>query len=198
MGKFGQEHWDDLMTWRLALHESGSLSPMNNVKIYGSEKPHVHAGDAEEAVDRMWRAILAGCASERFHRPIGAGAGEWGIGLNDRARSTIRSIRLLADEVDLTETIPRNDLLVNRTPNDSYCVTTPNEQYVVYLPKGGSAILDLYRLSDDRHSKWLNVETGDWEAGDGGTQTEVKRTGGGEPVELEAPGDGSWIVVFSN
>lgn len=200
VGRSGQAHWDDLLTWRLALRETVGPRPLNNVKVYGAEGGHEPAGDAEEAVDRVWRAVLAGCASARFHRRVGDD--NWGIGASERALSTIRALRALAEAVDLTEAIPRNDLLVDRDPNESYCVAAPGGRYAVYFPAGGSAVLDLAPSSgsgsEDRRVRWLDARTAAWQAGDGGEPVDDDLLGAGEAIELRAPDDGRWVGLLEN
>jgi hypothetical protein len=106
MGTSGQAHWDMIVQWRSEIAARLGPRPLNNIKIYGGdlkdELTRNKVGTAAEAIDRFWRNILAGCASARFHR---SEAG-WGIGLDRRAQSHIRSARMLTREVDIMHNFP--------------------------------------------------------------------------------------------
>ena len=194
-GKKGQEHWDDLLHWKHAVSETVGPRPFNNVKIYGAEGGHQHAGTATEAVDRLFRLVLAGCASGRFHRLVGDN--NWGIGLNERAQAAISSVRAVEETVDLTRCLPRNDLLIEREPNESYCATVGENRYVLYFPAGGSALLDLYEIEGSWDTSWLDVTTGEWIEGENGDRASNYRTGGtATPIELTSPTDGQCIAVL--
>jgi hypothetical protein len=74
----GQVHWDRMLQIRSWIEDRPRT--INNNKIYSG-------GDDNEAVVRMFRILLAGGASVRFHRPHpleGADAHEvstgWGLG----------------------------------------------------------------------------------------------------------------------
>lgn len=194
-GKEGQEHWDDIIHWKHAISEAVGPRPFNSVKIYGAEGGHQHAGDAAEAVDRIIRLILTGCATGRFHRLVGDN--NWGIGLNDRAKAAISAIRSLEAAVDLTACQPRNDLLIERAPNESYCAMIDATTYVVYVTAGGTAMLDLYEIETTWQTSWLDVTTGEWIDGDDGERVSNDRTGGtATPIELSAPTEGQCIGLL--
>ena len=194
-GKEGQAHWDDILHWKHAVSETIGPRPFNSVKIYGAEGGHVHAGTAEEAVDRLFRLVLSGCATGRFHRLVGDN--NWGIGLNERAATTIKSLRALETEVDLTRCLPRNDLLIEREPNESYCASIGEDTYVIYFPAGGRALLDLYELEGSWSTSWLDVSTAEWIDGGNGERVSNNRTGGtATPIELSSPTGGPCVALL--
>ncbi len=194
-GKKGQEHWDDILHWKHAVSEAVGPRPFNNVKVYGAEGGHQHAGTATEAVDRLFRLVLTGCATARFHRLVGDN--NWGIGLNERAEAAISTIRSLETQVDLTKTQPRNDLLIEREPNESYCATVSDNTYVIYFPAGGRAILDLYEIEGSWETSWLDVSTGEWIEGDDGEEISNYRTGGtATPIRVDTPTSGQCVVLL--
>ncbi len=58
--------------------------------------------------------IMAGCASNRFHR-------DWlGLALFGPAMAHIRSARVFSDEIDIFTMEPRNDLLSDREEDEAY------------------------------------------------------------------------------
>ncbi len=128
----GQTHWENIQAARerLALLPR----PMNSVKIYGG---HPHGGGVEEGTHKMWRNIMGGLASTRFHRPSS------GIGLGELARVHLRSARMFADAMDVFAAQPANHLLRERRENAAYCMAIPGEAYAVYFPVAGSVTLAL-------------------------------------------------------
>jgi hypothetical protein len=69
--------------------------PLDNVKIYGGEG-HGWTGGQLEATRRMWRNIIGGLASSRFHRP-GPDDRPFGIGANELARAHLRNVRTVME-----------------------------------------------------------------------------------------------------
>ncbi|MFP3903240.1 MAG: hypothetical protein ACLFWB_03245, partial [Armatimonadota bacterium] len=131
----GQTHYDRLIQFRDNLgNVPGGPRPMNNVKIYGRRPPEGNSL-AEENVERFWRAVFAGCASARFHRP------DSGLGLNEKARATIQADRTFTDSFDLFECQPRPDLLRDCEPNEAYLLADPPTTFALYFPAGGSVTL---------------------------------------------------------
>jgi len=158
---------------------AASPRPLNNVKIYGVDGGPF--GSSQEAMQRFWRNLFAGCASARFH--------EKHLGDSEPALQTIRSARMLTAAIDLFRCQPRNDLLGDREPNEAYCLADPGRQYAVYLPAGGSVRLDLAGCAGEVELRWLDVDAARWS---GPTQRRsVQRTG------LDAPGPGQWIAVLT-
>lgn len=181
-GYSGQEHWDKLQAWRNEVEEHVGARPINNVKIYGTDEDNPSAGSAEEAIERFWRNLISGAASARFHRPR-----QWGIGLDDRAKSQIRSLRMIEESVPFLSLSPRNDLLSNRRSNEAYCAANPTDTYVVYFPTGGSVDLDISEADGLSEVRWLDTDAAAWmdkDAIDGGSQ-----------CSLSAPGSENWLAV---
>jgi len=181
-GYTGQEHWDRIQGWREEIDADTGPRPFNNVKIYGTDEDNPSAGSAAEAVERFWRNIVGGAAAVRFHRPS-----RWGIGLDERARSQIRSVGLLTDAVDLVSLAPRPDLLANRRPNEAYCAAKPGRSYVVYFTDGGAVDLDLTGVDVTLSVRWLDADRAAW--------TDSGSVEGGGHRSLSAPGDGNWLAV---
>jgi len=181
-GYRGQEHWDRLQRWREEIDEHVGPRPFNNVKIYGTDEDNPSAGSAEEAIERFWRNLIGGAASARFHRPK-----QWGIGLDDRAKSQIRSVRLLTDAVDLLALSPRNDLLSDRRPNEAYCAAESGRAYVVYFPDGGAVDVDFSGAEGSFDVRWLDADGAAWS----GTDSLC----GGDRRTLSTPDAGNWLAV---
>ena len=169
--------------------------PMNQTKIYNGTR-----GDA--GLRKMCVSLFAGCASARFHRPLPANwmresikDGDYeassvcGFGLSQPAQTTIRSLRMLTDAMNIFVCEPRNDLLSDRSSNEAYCLAEPGRQYAVYFPDGGSVTLDLSAAEGNLQMRWLDIVAGEWVHED--------TVDGGGDATLTAPGDGDWAVVIS-
>jgi hypothetical protein len=176
--RHGETHWAPLMALRE--YVAGRPRPINNVKIYGGERGW---GGIDEGVQKFWRNIFAGCASVRFHRRFPPA----GIGLNPLAQAHLRSARMLAQEIDVFASAPRNELLAQREPNEAYCVAQPGVSYAIYFPNGGSVTLHPGGAAAGWRLKWLDLAHSRW-AGE-------TLAPGGPAIELTTPGDGHWAAV---
>lgn len=183
-GKGGQAHWDSLQEYRAIVDALGPR-PLNNVKVYGAVNPNPSAGSASEAVERFWRLIFGGAASARFHRP-----GTYGLGLVDRTKSSIRSMRMLTSDIDIFLMQPANYLVPYCGDNEAYCAAKPGEQYAVYFPDGGEVSLNLGVTPERVHLRWLDIDHSAWHSED------VIEDRDHEWIDLEAPGDGNWAVAI--
>lgn len=182
-GYTGQAHWDKLQSWRDEIEENTGSRPFNNVKIYGTDEDNPSAGSATEAIERFWRNLIGGAASARFHRPS-----RWGIGLDDRAKSQIRSVRMIEEAVPFLELSPRNDLLSDRRPNEAYCAADPESAYVIYFPEGGAVDLTPSETDSSLEVRWLDADEATW------ADTDSVRGGGW--CSLSVPGSGNWLAVI--
>jgi hypothetical protein len=181
----GQRHWDNLQAARQILADT--LRPMNNVKIYGGE---IHGGGLNEGAHKLWRNILGGSASARFHRP-GKVPGYYGAGLSELAQTQVKSARMFLDEFDLFRSEPdmESRLLGNRNENEAYLAYIPGKQYAVYFPDGGSVNLDMSDARGVFTMKWLDISGSTWS-----DQISLQAD---ELVEVKAPGAGQWIAIIS-
>ncbi len=178
----GQTHWDNMQVARRLVADPPR--PMNNVKIYGGER---HGGGLVEGTHKLWRSILGGCASARFHRP-GRQHGYYGAGLNERAQTHLRSARMFVQEFDVFAAEPNNGLLSDRQENEAYCAADPGNQYAIYFPDGGSVELDLRKHPGRYALRWIDIATGEW-AG-------TKEVAGGTVATIAAPKKGHWLAVL--
>lgn len=171
-------HWDPIIALRERLR--GSPRPLNNVKIYGGSGGW---GGAEQGVQKFWRNVFAGSASSRFHRPPA------GIGLDQRARAHLRSIRLLEEEFDFFTAEPdgAHRLLTDRAENEAYLSYTAGEQYAIYFPDAGSIELDLRGAPAALTLRWLDIGASRW--------GEAKRVAGRDLLRLTTPGPASWVAL---
>lgn len=187
-GYTGRAHWDRLQSWREEVAEAAGPRPFNNVKLYGGTAADGAYGGPADAVARFWRNVLGGCASARFHRPVGA-EGRYGLGLSDRTRPQLRSVGLLTDAVDLFDLAPATELLSHRAPDEgeAYCAADPGDAYVVYVRDGGSVELDRSAADGSLTVRWLDTDAAHWT--DDGSVPDGRR------CSLSAPGSGSWIAV---
>ncbi|MFC7008674.1 hypothetical protein [Halalkalicoccus salilacus] len=178
----GQTHFDEIASGLQKLREQPV--PANSVKQYGSNEVEWTDG-AEEGIARLWRSVFAGQAAVRNHRP------PYGIGLNARAKNQIRSLRLVADLVDVMESQPHQhvrQLLSHRGPDECYLMADPGRIYAVYFPSGGQVRLDISAMEGPGYVRWLETDTVEWD----GDWTEAQHVDDGT-VELNAYGY-HWVV----
>jgi hypothetical protein len=107
----GQHHFNQIQAIRA--RRLDDPKPLNNVKIYGGEG-HGWTGGQLEATRRMWRNIIGGLASSRFHRP-GPDDRPFGIGANELARAHMRNVRTVMEEVGWPNLEPNLDFLRHRS-----------------------------------------------------------------------------------
>lgn len=184
----GQQHYDRILFVREYINNNNAPRPINTVKIYNRDGEEV-------SVARFFRIIFAGGASARFHRPAfrdDAGAHEisteWGLALGPRARTTIRSGRMLAESFDIFASRPDNGLLSERADNEAYALANPRQQYAVYFPDGGNVNLNVADTQGKLQLRWLNINTSTW--------LETQYAEGGGTITLQAPGSGHWAVMI--
>ena len=189
----GQTHWDNLEKVRAYVKPA---RPLNNVKIYGSDEVYLKSppgardgvggryGRTRDAVERFWRNVFGGMASSRFHRPPS------GLGLGKTAQANIRSMRMLAGEIDVFACAPHNDLLSNRKPNEAYCFASPGKDHAVYFPHGGEVTLDIRPRKRPATIRWLDISSSEWQR---------RRTlRPGRNVVLRPPAAGHWVAVLAD
>jgi len=174
----GQQHWDNAQRQRVRIADN--VRPLNNVKIYGADE-YGRFGNDRDGMERFWRNIFGGLASARFHRPTS------GLGLNEKARANIRSMRMLTDKMNIYTCAPHNDLLSNRESNEAYCLANPGAEYAVYFPNGGEVTLDISRLKKPATIRWLEVMKSRW--------LDAQRVEGKSKLTLRCPSQGYWAVL---
>jgi hypothetical protein len=181
-----QTHWDNMQIARQIVADPPR--PVNNNKIYGGS---ALGGGIHEGLNKFWRNILGGIASSRFHRP-GPQYGFFSIGLSELARQQIRSARVFQEAFDVFRAEPdvNSSLLVDREPNEAYLAYTRGKQYAVYLTRGGKVGLDLRDIQGRFVMKWLDIAKSQWFG--------EQDISGGDIIEIEAPGEGHWIVVLTS
>ncbi len=185
----GQKHWDNIEKVRAYLTP---IRPINSVKIYGSDEPYRIAppgardgvggryGRDRDGLERFWRQIFGGMASSRFHRPTS------GLGLTEKARAHIKSMRMLTGKMDVFTCEPHNDLLSNRKENGAYVIANPGKEYAVYFPNGDPVALDLSAVQGRMKAGWLDIAQSQW--------AKEEMLEGGGTVILSPPGTGHWAV----
>ena len=190
----GQQHWDNLMSFRDKL--ANAPRPMNNVKMYvqgyqewidAQQSPDLATElNRREGPAKLWRSIFAGCASGRFHRPPVI----YGLGLDETAQRHIKNLRAVTDEVVVYRCEPRNELLSDREPDEAYCLAEPGRKYAVYFPNGGSVQLDCSDVQGSLAMKWLDIAHSHW--------TEPQTIEAVQRLRLTAPGKGHWALVVKS
>lgn len=175
-----ETHWRNFLWVRDYI--SDRPRPINSVKIYGADGGR-HGGGDRDAIEKMWRLIFAGAASARFHRPTS------GIGLDELARTQLRSARLFLDEFDIFEARPdaNHELLSRRQDDEAYLTRVEGRQYAVYFTNGGEVTLRVPQGVDEWKVRWLDVADSEW-------QPTRKRSAEGT-LDLKAPADGQWVAL---
>ncbi len=175
-----QTHWDNAQKYRAEL---SPIRPMNNVKIYGADTGKY--GTTRNGLERFWRNIFGGLASARFHRPPN------GLGLTKTAQASLKSMRMITDEIDVFNCEPNNELLSNREDNEAYTLANPGKEYALYFPKEGSVDLDLSvnRQKDAKtvNLRWLNISKGEWKK-----EQEIPFS---DSITLSPPTESHWAVL---
>ncbi len=180
--QYGQTHYETARWVRQTIERSARPRPINCVKIYGGEGAFPF-GDEQQGLERFWRNLFAGVAAVRFHRP------PFGIGLNERARRHIGSMRMLAGEVNWFSGHPAPGNLREQTPNTAFCYSNPEEFYAVCFLDGGRATLNVSpRWGSRLNLRWLSVERGK-------LHSAVEVTAGSQ-IPLQAPGGGFQIALL--
>jgi hypothetical protein len=178
----GEMHYKTgLYVWN-EIQKSGILRPINNTKIYGADD--IGWATHQEGAERFWRNIFSGAASVRFHRP------PHGLGNRDIALQHIKSMRMFSDAIDITQVIPRNDLLVDRDENEAFCLANEGHTYAIVFLDGGDVQIDLSEMREaEIKLRWLNVRNSEW--------SEQVMSLNGDTLHLKTPEDqGFWVVVL--
>ena len=155
----GQSHWDNAQRQRQRI--AGAPRPINNVKMYGGT---IHGGGYEEGLRKLWRNVLGGMASARYHRP-----GEWtpdgplyGAGLSEEAQAHLRGVRLIMDEIGWPAIEPGLDF-VERVVDPKGRVRTERTHVVYTRAANGEA--RMYINGEEAASGPIPGELSSWEGG---------------------------------
>lgn len=199
--KQGQEHWDRLLSARERLSDTVLARPMTMVKIYGANAGHF--GTDRDAIERFWRALLAGVSAVRFHRPAS------GLGLSEPSVACIRSARLLEADVSFAGIDPRPQLLLRRSANEAYCAlvraagtndgpeaasrggSRGSSAMLVFFCDGGDVDLTIPETTRVRRVRWLDVLSSAWTGDD-----EVEDVEPGDTLRLATPRSGGYWVAL--
>lgn len=174
----GDAHWENFLFVRK--HLADHPRPMNTTKTYGADGSKY--GHSQDAIERVWRHLLAGAASMRFHRP------ESGLGLNDKAVACITAARLLESRIPLWTVKPSQELLENRAEGEAYLAANPGSAYALYFPRGGEVSLDLRGGSGTYQISWIDIDAGAW-----GPTSELQA---GRWVDIACPREGNFAVAI--
>lgn len=175
----GDAHWDNFLFVRKYLADRPR--PMNTTKTYGADGNKFGHSD-QDAIERVWRHLLAGAASMRFHRP------ESGLGLNDKAVACITAARLLESRIPLWSVEASPDLLNDRAENEAYLAANPGTAYALYFPDGGEVTLDLRDTQGAFQILWINIDSGKWDV--------TSDLQAGRVVDISCPGKGNFAAAI--
>jgi hypothetical protein len=178
------------------------VRPVNAVKVR-TQKIVKHAQE------RLWRPLMAGFAALSHHRTTdgtytagGPRSGDdnhasntylhGGLGLERGARNDIKAMRAFTAVVVPWETVPRQDLLTDRTSDEAYLRAKVGEVYGVYFVDTGSVGLKLGGVSGTFRLRWIDIAKGVY------TGAEQMVTAG-STVTITTPGSttGGWAAVIT-
>ena len=72
-------------------------------------------------------------------------------------------MRMFFDAIDITQVIPRNDLLVDRDENEAFCLANEGHTYAIVFLDGGDLQLDLSEMREaEIKLRWLNIRNSEW------------------------------------
>ena len=174
----GDTHWDNAMWVKEYLRRKPR--PINTVKTYGADTGTF--GSGRDGVERVYRHVLAGFASARFHRPAA------GLGFSAPAQATVKALRKMESIVRPWDLRPAMDQLSEREPNEAYLTVSGERAFVVYFPEGGG--VDVRMPGGQYDLRWIDGSTGEW-----GTRVEM-RVAPNVAVMLNAPGEEHWLAVM--
>jgi len=178
------------------------VRPVNAVKIR-TQKIVKHAQE------RLWRPLMAGFAALSHHRTTdgtytagGPRSGDdnhasntylmGGLGLEKDAINNIKAMRAFTDVVIPWETMPRQDLLTNRSEDEAYLLAKVGQVYGLYFVDTGSVGLKLDGVSGKFRLRWIDIAAGGFV---GAEQT----LAAGGTVTITTPGSsaGGWAAVIT-
>ena len=155
----GQSHWDNAQEQRRRIADSPR--PMNNVKMYGGL---THGGGYDEGLRKLWRNVLGGMASARYHRP-----GPWtddgplyGAGLSEEAQAYIRSARLIMDELGWPNIEPGLDFV--EVVHDAALAVRTEKTHVAYT-RGSDGGARIYINGEAAAAGEIGGDLSNWDAG---------------------------------
>lgn len=148
----GSAHYEQLIRMRRRLHIRLLQRPMNAVKVYGADEgPH---GSGRDGIERFWRALFAGAAAVRFHRPPS------GHGLGETAKGHLRAARSLADRFPFPHSRPAPELIDPSSRAEAYAMTDARGRSAILLVSGRRLPLSVPPSGDG--IEWLHCATGEW------------------------------------
>lgn len=176
----GETHWLNGLKQIEHLSHIGASRPCNNVKVYGNDGgPHQ---TTQNGIACFIRNVMLGSAAVRFHRP------PTGQGINEIAQHVIKSMRLIADEMDFFNGQPFDQAIVEKETDEAYCRGIRGKEYLVYFPDGGEVKIDLDLGGKSGSIRWINPLKSEWEH-----EGKIKP---GQAITLTSPGEGNWLALI--
>ena len=110
-------------------------------------------------------------------------------GLSEKAQASIKSLRMLSDQISPWDCEPAGGLLSDRQENEAYCLANAGVAYAVFFTDGGQVDLDVSAVGGGELSlAWLDISRGKWSS-----LKSVAAPAG--RLELPAPGAGLWAAL---
>lgn len=175
----GRKHWDNFLYVKNYL--SKLPRPINTTKTYGATGNKFGHTD-QDAIERIWRHLLGGAASVRFHRP------DSGLGIHEKAVACIQAVRWVEKEVPFWDLSPALDRIHTLEPNQAYAASWDERALVVFFTGQHEVTLKSHDPSANRTIQWIHV--------DSGLKDSSYRYEGGIQTYLKPPGKGNWVAVI--
>lgn len=181
----GQRHQDALAYVRDRI--SDNPRPINNTKVYARRGGAAEWVDTRLVLERFWGNVWGGCASTRFHRPTDRAHG---IGLNENAQRAIRGIREVMSNFDIFNSTVADNLLLDRSENEAYCLAGEESRWAVWFPDGGAVLLRTEGAPSGAsfRVRWFDCAFLEWT----GPEQSLRPEG---HLPLAAPGGGMWVAL---
>ncbi|MFP4173336.1 MAG: LamG-like jellyroll fold domain-containing protein [Candidatus Hydrogenedentota bacterium] len=152
----GQTHWNSAQEQRERIADAPR--PMNNVKMYGGT---VHGGGVEEGLRKLWRNVLGGMASARYHRPgeMTPDGPQYGPGLGEEAQAYLRSARTLMEEIEWPDIEPTLDFV--ELVMDAPGIVQAEKTHAVYT-RGADGQARLYINGEEAAAEEIGGDVSPW------------------------------------
>lgn len=175
----GRQHWDNFLYVKNYL--SKRPRPINTTKTYGATGNKFGHTD-QDAIERIWRHLLAGAASVRFHRP------DSGLGINDKAVACIKAVRLVESEVEFWSLSPAMDRIHTQGDNHAFAAASGNRTLIVFITGQHEVELRGMRPLATRTFQWFDV--------DSGLEDSSYLYKGSMIKSIKPPRKGNWVAII--
>ena len=135
------------------------------------------------ALQRMTLNLLAGSATVRVHRTEPAFPIEH--------QTAVSALRMVESKVPFWSVEAHQELLKNVAEGEAFLAAQPGQAYLLYFPEGGKVGLKLGNYPNVEFSlEWVDLTEASY-----GTSSTIS---GGSTVNIQSPGNHSWIAIITH